>query len=196
VGDGDDAVSRKLSRREMVEKLLNGMAASVAWPMLASAHPIHEHLKNGAMLDQAAQLSKTAAWSPLFLKAAQNAELVAIAECMVPGATKADVNRFIDLLLSVETSGHQEKFRASLAAIEESAKAGFGRQFSALNAAEQESMLTTFSEAQANHDHFENLKEWISGAYYSSEIGMRELGWDGNYAFGSYPECERALGPN
>jgi len=25
--------------------------------------------------------------------------------------------------------------------------------------------------------HFENLKGWISGAYYSSEMGMRELGW-------------------
>jgi hypothetical protein len=196
VGNGDNAGSRKFTRREMVERLLNGMAAGAAWPMLASAHPIYEHLKNGAMLEQAAQLSKTAEWSPLFLSTAQNAELVALAECMVPGATKADVNRFIDLLLSVETFRHQEKFRASLAAIEESAKAGFGRQFSALNATEQESLLTTFSEVQANREHFENLKEWISGAYYSSEIGMRELGWDGNYAFASYPECERALGPN
>lgn len=180
----------------MVEKLLNGMAAGVAWPMLISAHPIYEHLKNGAMLDQAAQLSKTAEWSPLFLSTAQNAELVALAECMVPGATKAGVSRFIDLLLSVETVRHQEKFRASLGASEESAQAGFGRQFSALNAAEQESLLTAFSKARANHEHFENLKEWISGAYYSSEIGMRELGWDGNYAFASYPECERALGAN
>jgi len=196
VGNGDDAVSRRLSRREVVEKLLNGVAAGVAWPMLASAHPIYEHLKKGATLDQAAQLSKTAEWSPLFLSIAQNAELVALAECMVPGATKADVNRFIDLLLSLETARHQEKFRASLAAIEESSKAGFGRPFSVLNTTEQESLLGTFSVAKANREHFEDLKEWISGSYYSSEIGMRELGWDGNYAFASYPECERVLGTN
>jgi len=196
VGNGDDAVSRKLSRREMVEKLLSGMAAGAAWPMLASAHPVYEHLKSGEMLDQAAQLSKTADWSPLFLSAVQNAELAALAESMVPGVTKAGVNRFIDLLLSVETSVHQEKFRASLAAIEEGAKAGFGRQFSALNATERESLLSTFAEATANREHFENLKGWISGAYYSSEVGMRELGWDGNYAFASYPECERAFGTN
>src|SRR5271155_1530675 len=196
VGNGDNAGSRKLTRREMVEKLLNGMAAGVAWPMLASAHPIYEHLKNGAMLEQASQLAKTGAWSPRFLSAAQNGELVALAECMVPGATKADVNRFIDLLLSVETARHQERFRASLAAIEDDAKTRFGRQFSELNAAEQASLLTTFSEATANREHFENLKEWISGAYYSSEIGMRELGWDGSYVFASYPECERALGTN
>ena len=28
--------------------------------------------------------------------------------------------------------------------------------------------------------HFQNLKDWIAGAYYSSETGMRELGWNGN----------------
>ncbi len=73
MGNGDNAGSRKFTRREMVERLLNGMAAGAAWPMLASAHPIYEHLKNEAMLEQAAQLSKTAEWSPLFLSTAQNA---------------------------------------------------------------------------------------------------------------------------
>ena len=29
-------------------------------------------------------------------------------------------------------------------------------------------------------DHFSNLKGWIAGAYFSSEKGARELGWDGN----------------
>jgi hypothetical protein len=29
------------------------------------------------------------------------------------------------------------------------------------------------------HTHFRRLKAGISRAFYSSEIGMRELGWDG-----------------
>jgi len=37
---------------------------------------------------------------------------------------------------------------------------------------------------------FENLKGWISGAYYSSEMGMRELGWTEDRVFGSFPGCE------
>jgi hypothetical protein len=43
-------------------------------------------------------------------------------------------------------------------------------------------------------DHFENLKGWIVGAYYSSEIGMRELGWTGNVFFAAFPGCEHPEG--
>jgi len=39
------------------------------------------------------------------------------------------------------------------------------------------------------YSHFENLKSWISGAYYSSEVGMRELGWTGDYVFEAFPGC-------
>jgi len=38
-------------------------------------------------------------------------------------------------------------------------------------------------------DHFEHLKGWIVGAYYSSEIGMRELGWTGNVFYAGFPGC-------
>lgn len=43
-------------------------------------------------------------------------------------------------------------------------------------------------------DRFEHLKGWIVGAYYSSEIGMRELGWTGNVFFASFPGCEHPGG--
>jgi len=51
-------------------------------------------------------------------------------------------------------------------------------------------VVTDFSGQDAHRSGFENLKEWIVGAYYSSEQGMRELGWNGNYAFENYPGCE------
>jgi len=37
--------------------------------------------------------------------------------------------------------------------------------------------------------HLRNLKGWISGAYYTSEQGLKELGWTGNMAFDSFPGC-------
>jgi len=42
--------------------------------------------------------------------------------------------------------------------------------------------------------HFENLKGWISGAYYSSEAGMRELGWTEDRVFEKFPGCEHPEG--
>jgi hypothetical protein len=38
-------------------------------------------------------------------------------------------------------------------------------------------------------DHFENIKGWVSGAFYSSEFGMKELGWTGQVAWDGLPGC-------
>jgi len=192
---GDTKVDeRKLTRRELVERMLAGMAAGAAWPLLASAHPIHEHLKNAALLDRADVAHKSADWKLLFLDTKQSESLGALAETMVPGSAKAQVNRFIDLLLSVDSKKHQQEFVGSLAALESGAEKHFGRRFPALTVSEQESMLTDFSHDES--EHFENLKEWIAGAYYSSEEGMRELGWDGKHAFAKFPGCEHAGEPH
>jgi hypothetical protein len=38
--------------------------------------------------------------------------------------------------------------------------------------------------------HFELLKALIATAYYESEIGQKELGWDGEFTHGPYEGCE------
>ena len=45
------------------------------------------------------------------------------------------------------------------------------------------------AKTSALRGHFQNLKDWIAGAYYSSETGMRELGWDGNVVHAQLPGC-------
>ncbi|MPY90198.1 MAG: hypothetical protein GEU99_20020 [Luteitalea sp.] len=37
--------------------------------------------------------------------------------------------------------------------------------------------------------HFDHLKEWVARSHYSSEAGMKELGWTGNLFHESYPGC-------
>lgn len=180
---------KQLTRRQLVETLLTGMAAGAAWPLISSAHPIHEHLRNAALLDRADATHTAATWKPLFLNAKQNVTLVPLAEVMVPGSTKARANRFIDLLLSVDTRQHQQDFAAALSAVDEESEKRWQRAFHALTASEQESLLTNLLSDETKRSHFENLKEWIVGAYYSSEEGMRELGWDGNHAFAKFPGC-------
>jgi len=44
----------------------------------------------------------------------------------------------------------------------------------------------------ATYEHFEDLKGWAVGAYYSSEIGMRELGWTPDRVFSTFPTCTHA----
>jgi hypothetical protein len=198
---GMETAERKWTRRQMVQRLLTGIGASAAGPLFAVDHPIHEHFKNDALLTETDDLSSPN-WEPLFLNATQNEELIALSECMVPGSKASLVNRFIDLLLSVETPQHQKKFVVSQSAIEIAAYQRFSGPFPSLNAAQQNAVLTFASTKPAKGDSdatelyesFENLKGWIVAAYYSSEAGMRELGWTGDFAFASYPACEHSEG--
>jgi hypothetical protein len=209
-------VKHSLTRREMVQRLLAG--AGAAWPMVAASHPIHALLADEALFSEADARMAAVDWKPVFLDAQQNVSLIALSESIVPGSGKAQVNRFIDLMLSVDTPAHQEKFLASLSAIENESQRLFGHPCATLVENQKIELLTIASKQDEQrkekeaapgesstedhegqspatlHDHFENLKGWISGAYYSSEAGMRELGWTGDYVFESYPSCGHAEG--
>ena len=204
----------RLTRRDMVQRLLAGMSAGAALPALAISHPIFELLKSDAFLhneivfDKAEQLGR-ANWKPAFLTEQQNELLSALAESIVPDSTRAHVSRCIDLLLSVDKQTNQRKFVESLAALDAECQKRFMKSFPALDEEQKNAYLTDASTKPKNLDlagveagkkqsalygHFENLKGWISGAYYSSEMGMRELGWTGDYAFAAFPGCAHPEG--
>lgn len=188
------AGSGQLTRREMVRRLFASMGAGAAWPLVAVSHPIFEHLKNDAILAEVEKLG-AADRKPIFLNGQQDETLIALAESMVPGSTKAQVNRFIDLLLSVDKPKSQRDFAESVAAFNAEAQKLFAKNFPALDDNQKNMLLTNVSEKQSPlHGHFENLKGWVSGAYYSSEAGMRELGWTGDYVYESFPGCEHPEG--
>jgi hypothetical protein len=194
--------------------LLAAMSAGVAWPLVAGSHPIFELLKsdaflrNDAIFDRAEELGQLD-WKPAFLTPQKNELLAALADSIVPGSTRAHASRFIDLLLSMDKQENQRKFAESLAALDAEAQKRFKKSFPALGEEQKNALLTDASTKPKNLDalgaeadkkrsalysHFENLKGWISGAYYSSEVGMRELGWTGDYAFASFPGCAHPEG--
>src|ERR1700678_2510957 len=115
-----------LSRREMSRRLLG---VTAGWS-LGGVHPVWDHLLNGEALLSHPDIDLGGEnWQPLFLKPEQYQELQAFSEAVVPGSTDARVSRFIDLLLSVDTSAQQQKFLASLAAIQDEANRGFSSTF-------------------------------------------------------------------
>lgn len=186
-----------MNRRQLVRTMLAGAGASAALPALAaSAHPIHKHLANVATVAAADAQAASTAWQPQFLDPHQDATLIVLAERIVPGSTAARSHQFIDLLLSVDTRESQQGFINALSAFDAAALKSAGMPFKDLGEAQQDALLTTASTAPAGtagavtlRDQFEHLKGWISGAYYSSEIGMKELGYDGNYFYDSFPGC-------
>ncbi len=195
-----NAASSQLTRRKMVQRLLAG--AGAAWPFVATSHPVYELLRNrDAVFADAEQLG-AANWKPIFLSSQQAELLTAIAESIVPESTRAHVSRFIDLLLSVDKTENRRKFVQSLAALDAEVQKRFGKSFPALNEEQKNAFLTDAStkpempedsgkaaaqKKSSLYAHFENLKAWVRGAYYSSEVGMRELGWTGDYVYEKFP---------
>lgn len=202
------AESTRLTRRKMVQRLLAGAGAGAAWPLVTASHPICELLRNDAILAEAEKLGE-ANWKPVFLSSRQNDLLASLAESIVPDSTRAHVSRFIDLLLSVDKPENQRTFVESLTTLDAEVHKRFGTSFPALAEKQKNAFLTEAStkpekpgpsatsaaqKQSALYSHFENLKGWISGAYYSSEVGMRELGWTGDYAFAAFPGCAHPEG--
>jgi hypothetical protein len=146
-------------------------------------------------------------WKPAFLNEAQNETLIALSAAIIPatetpGAKEALVNRYLDLVLAGEPAESQQTFLASLTYIDSESQRLFEKDFRSLTLEEQDDLLRPLAYPQrpsfwGNKDlpdpgveHFGRLKSMIAMAYYTSEIGERELGWDGSFTHGPYLGCE------
>jgi hypothetical protein len=190
-----------LARRDVILALVGSVGAGLTLPAVAESHPMHRHLSDAAALGEADAAAAAGDWKPVFLDAHQSATLVSLAEQVVPGSTAAGVTPFVDRLLSVDNPDNQRRFLSALGALEGEAIARHGHPWKTLTPAQQVELLTAASTAAPGtrdasgavsatlRDHFDHLKGWISGAYFSSEIGMRELGWTGNVFHASFPGC-------
>lgn len=180
-----------MDRRELFLRTLWG-AAGVAAGACRSAQarefpPDYDASKELARAD----------WKPVFLDDHQNETLIALSNLIIPqtdtpGAKEALANRFIDRVLAAESRDTQREFLEAMAYLDGECLTRYGTAFRYLPEASQveflfllaypHSLATWGSEAAgqfAGYKHFSTLKQWISGAFYSSEMGTRELGWDG-----------------
>jgi hypothetical protein len=217
----DRASQQRLTRREMFQRILAGLGTVLAGPAGARAHPMYRHLLETTNLEAASARVADSDWSPQVLNAHQNETLITLAEGVVPGSSKAQVNRIIDLLLTVESAENRQKLTAALAALEADSNKRFSQPIPRLTQPQMTELLEACSTAtlgqpaadENSHssakedqkispaalslrDHFENIKGWIVATYYSSEEGMKELGWTDEFYFESPSECAHPEGHN
>jgi hypothetical protein len=186
----------------MIQRLAMGVGGLVTFPLVAAAHPIQHHLRDGAAIGIADTKAAAPDYTPEFLDAHQFETLRMLAERIVPRSTEANSPQFIDQLLTVATPDEQRTFLQALGGFEQLAIARARVPWKQLTEQQQDEWLTVASTEKPGtkpdassgarvtiRDHFEHLKGWIVGAYYSSEIGMRELGWTGTVFFQAFPGC-------
>jgi len=208
VTPADQPAPDGIARRAMLQTLLGGVGAGLALPSIVEAqHPVQHHLASATGVEQAQKKAAVAAYKAEFFDAHQLKTLEVLAEAIVPGSTTAKVAPFLDQLIAVESAQNQRAFLGALGAFDMAAIQKHGKPWKAIAAAEQDALMQQAAmtdrrpalpndpvDPTRTKSPFETLKGWIAGAYYSSEPGMRELGWTGNVFHTELPGCNHPGG--
>ena len=124
----------------------------------------------------------------------QVSELIIPADAHSPGAQKAQVAVFVDLVCANSAPATQRNWRARLQGFDAGARRAFGRSFVELGAGEQHKWMDrACSREEARTPaglFFADLREATLFAYYTTRIGLQqELGYAGNSMMGDFPGC-------
>jgi hypothetical protein len=117
--------------------------------------------------------------------------LTILAEQIVLGS-RCQVPEFLDRLLAVESADTQKRFMQTLGSFEREARDAYGKPWKALTSEEATTLLTKISARPDGDDTrgpFDNIKRAVAETYYSTEVGMKELGWNGSIAFAPPAAC-------
>jgi gluconate 2-dehydrogenase gamma chain len=204
-----------MKRRELIRAgLLMSFAAALrpTQEMAQSAKTPSELTPAQSGVDASKYLAAPG-WRPLFLDEHQNETLIVLSDLIIPatdtpGAKEALVNRYIDLVLAAETPETQGAFLNALGYLDGESMRRFEVAFRRASRGQQDELLVALAyprdaggrtvepdaSSGTGHAHFETLKEHIVTAYYSSQIGERELGSDGGFAHGDYEGCDHTEG--
>ncbi len=208
-----------MKRREMLRASVLAGAAAALRPSSATAQSAAQAAALPSELTpaqsgvDASNEFAVPGWKPLFLDEHQNETLIVLSDLIIPatdtpGAKEALANRYIDLVLAAETPETQRAFLNSLGYLDGESMKRFKAAFRYLSREDQADLLhgrayprtgsgwagDTGAAPDPGHAHFEALKGRIMTAYYSSQIGEKELGWDGAFAHGPYQGCEHPAG--
>lgn len=215
----DDRRSDGISRRLALQGLAGGLGLAVGLPAAAEAdpHPLSAHIAER----QPAQSTSDAAANakPKFLDAHQFATLTIVSDLILPGSVESGSPSYIDEVLAIERDDVQRTFVSALAAVDAVARERHGAPFKELDRAKQVALLEEAATAGPPEsttplpEHpdepapspsaprtitltspLNRLKTWIAGAHFSSEAGMKELGFTGGMFFPSFPACPHPEG--
>lgn len=181
----------RVGRRAVLTSLATGVGAAV-FASQASAASGHAHHAAASVAKPQAAAASEGAHSLLFLDQHAFDTLAVLSEQIVPGSRAAQVPEFLDRLLAVESTDTQKRVMQVIGAFEREAREAHGKPWKSLTAEQATALLTKVSglpEEAPMRQAFEGVKAAVAETYYSSEPGMKELGWTGNWAFTPPAAC-------
>jgi hypothetical protein len=170
----------RIGRRAVLQSLATGVGATMFASQASAAHVHH------AAATAATPAAAAAESGLLFLDRHAFETLATLGEQIVPGSRAAGVAEFLDRLLAVESTETQKYFTQAIGAFEAEARAAYGQPWKSLTAEQATALLTKISttpKGEMSRRAFDGLKTAVAETYFSTEVGMKALGWDGGITF-------------
>ncbi len=189
------------NRREALKRMAFIIGAACAPPAIKNraAAQAARHTHNS---ETAAAVAEVAEYAPLFFDRHQYKTITLLSELIIPrtdtpGATDAEVNRYIDLMVS-ENKELQKAYRSGLAWLDAKCDELFGAPFIECRSDQQQAILTIISSRNNRSlddlvgvEFFKLIKDMTLQGYYTSKIGLHEeLEYKGNGYLEEYPGCQ------
>lgn len=179
----------RVGRRALLQSLATGVGVA-AFTSSASTATGHVHQAAAVAADSAA--ASGAESGHLFLDSHAFDTLATLGEQIVPGSRAAKIPEFLDRLLAVESLDTQQHFMQAIGAFEREARAANAVPWKSLSAEQAAALLTKISalpDEDVSRQAFDRIKGAVAESYFSTEVGMKELGWDGSMTFAPPSVC-------
>ena len=179
----------RMDRRVVLTSLATGVGAAV---FSSAASAAHAHQAVAAATPAASAPANASESTLLFLDRHAFDTLALLSEQIVPGSRAAAVPEFLDRLLAVESTDTQKRFTQALGAFEREARETHGAPWKALTSQQATALLTKIStqpDSDPTRRAFDGIKGAVAETYFSTEVGMKELGWNGSVTFAPPSAC-------
>jgi hypothetical protein len=189
---------KSISRRDVLRSLGKGVVAGSVLRMIPLEAAEHAH-----RLIQAEKAAPSGAYKPKFFAQHQYKTLQALCQSIIPpdersgGAVEAGAPEFIDLLTS-ENEEYQLTLGGGIMWLDTTCIDRYGMVFSECAGEQQRQMLdgiayrkNAVSDPSLSQgvEFFSLLRNLTADGYYTSEIGIKDLGYIGNKYLKDFPGC-------
>ncbi|HUJ94917.1 MAG TPA: gluconate 2-dehydrogenase subunit 3 family protein [Terriglobales bacterium] len=190
---------RSISRRDILKSLAMGAAATSVLRVipLRAAEYAHEMVAAEKAADP------TGSYKPKYFPEAQYKTLRVLCETIIPadsesgGALEAGAPEFIDLLTS-ENANYQLRLGGGIMWLDATCTDRYGKTFVDCAPEQQKEILNLIAYSKnADKDptlsqgveFFSFLRNLTADGFFTSEIGIKYLGYEGNKYLKSFPGC-------
>jgi len=188
-----------ISRRDILKTLAMGAVGGSVLQVIPAEAAEHVH----QMVKQAKAQTPAGKYQPKFFTAQQYATMAIICDAIIPpdghsgGAVQAGAPEFIDLLTS-ENKEYQRTLAPGLDWLDAYCNKRFSKAFTDCDAAERKQVLDLIayrksavedSSLAPGVDFFAFTRRLTTDAFYTSEIGIKDLQYIGNTFLPVFPGC-------